>query len=648
MESGSATEDEDAGSATEMSLGTGGHEVGPIAEPETTKRSSESLNSSNVTAASRETMQAQASTAFLGLDRKAMEAERLARQARKRDRPITPPSPRKSQKLETNNVQLPSGARLAFSTLITDGQQSRKSEVANAANQKLALPTRPSSIKQEPVDEHETSKSHKQVDALKYPSGVVKKTWAFGHPRTEGDIKLEEVLEPLTLHTAVLSAFQWDVEWLMAKLKASTKLIFVMQEKSDKRRQELRKESEHLKSLRLCFPPMYAPINCMHSKLMLLFHLNKLRIAIPSANLLNFDWGETGVMENSVFMIDLPRLENETKREAEELTAFAKELLYFLKTQDLDRDLLDGIHNFDFGATKDMMFVHTVGGTHTDDDMQRTGLPGLARAVRQLNLESEQGLQIDFAASSIGSLNNGFLQSVHNAARGQDVVHDLESTNAQKKANFFKAPMKESSEVELNVRDKIRIYFPTRDTVKSSKAGAAGTICINRTWFEGANFPKDCFRDYISTRQGLLSHNKILFARGKQSNPGDVSRDVAWAYVGSANMSESAWGRVSYDKKAKACKIICRNWECGVLLPVRVQKQEEKQVPVEEILKKESGPGDDSETESEAEGAIEYSARPLDGEIVGMDVFKDVVPPPFQLPAQQYNDREPWYFLEQH
>jgi len=36
----------------------------------------------------------------------------------------------------------------------------------------------------------------------------------------------------------------------------------------------------------------------MHSKLMLLFHPEYLRVVVPTANLTNYDWGETGVMEN--------------------------------------------------------------------------------------------------------------------------------------------------------------------------------------------------------------------------------------------------------------------------------------------------------------------------------------------------------------
>ncbi|EZF98363.1 hypothetical protein H113_01832, partial [Trichophyton rubrum MR1459] len=126
--------------------------------------------------------------------------------------------------------------------------------------------------------------------------------------------------------------------------------------------------------IRLCFPPMDGEVNCMHSKLMLLFHANHLRIVIPSANLDPYDWGEKGgVMENvskaksislyllllrsigyrfvspqltgtfvnlllfydfkMLFLIDLPRKANETVNDT---TPFRDELVYFLRASTLN------------------------------------------------------------------------------------------------------------------------------------------------------------------------------------------------------------------------------------------------------------------------------------------------------------------------
>jgi hypothetical protein len=43
---------------------------------------------------------------------------------------------------------------------------------------------------------------------------------------------------------------------------------------------------------------MEGNINCMHSKLQLLAHPTHLRVVVPSANLVPYDWGESGSMEN--------------------------------------------------------------------------------------------------------------------------------------------------------------------------------------------------------------------------------------------------------------------------------------------------------------------------------------------------------------
>lgn len=456
------------------------------------------------------------------------------------------------------------------------------------------------------MSQHPTAKP----GGLQYPCGVVKQTWANGHERTGKDVKLEEVLETPTLKTAVLSAFQWDMEWLFRKLKVEqTKFIFIMQAKEQSFKDEMMQQTAHMrKFLRLCFPSMEGQINCMHSKLMLLFHPEKLRIAVPTANLLGFDWGESGSMENSVWMIDLPRLPNDGKTALEDMTAFGKDLMYFVEKQGLPEDARNGVLNFDFSATKDIAFVHTVGGMNYGDECERTGLPGLAQAVRQHNLRTTKDLQIDFAASSMGSLNNDYLRSIHAAARGENMIEHAKAVTSKKPDPH-----------DHSIRDKIRLYFPTHETVTSSKAGAAGTICLSRKWFEDMRFPRRCFRDYISTRPGLLSHNKILYARGLQGRDGDdedsraEKEKIAWAYVGSANMSESAWGKLVYDRKEKKWKVNCRNWECGVLLPVST------------------------------EGVSDEDGK---GNVVAMDVFRDVVEPPFMYPGIEYEDREPWYFME--
>ncbi|KAI7529539.1 phospholipase D/nuclease [Hortaea werneckii] len=631
-------------------------------------------------------------TGLAGLDRRAMEQERLARQkARtaglKRERSISPrelSDARKAPKVEETTFDLPSGARLNFLSTAINGQQtSRKSASANLATD--CHKSLPAAIKAEEgedaIKQESPSPSQPALPgSLQYPHGVVKKTWAFGHPR-HNDIKLEEVLEPQTLHTAVLSAFQWDTDWVLSKLKTplkggKTKCVFIMQAKQESERKEIQAQAASIRSfLRLVFPPMEGQTWCMHSKLMLLFHPEKLRIAIPTANLLNFDWGETGSMENSVFLIDLPRLPDGKKTQRESLTHFAQELLYFVQKQGLDEDVRNGILNFDFAATEHMAFVHSVGGISYRDDARRTGFLGLGNSVRHLGLETDC-LELDFAASSIGSLNDAQLQNLYSAAKGLDATSP--SSLSQPRPNPFQNPSTNPSLSSSSfLRKNFRIYFPTHETVTSSSAGAAGTICLNRKYFENLGFPRECFRDYISRRQGLLSHNKILLARGKRKidsaddgrglgggdgGSGGGSRDVAWVYVGSANCSQSAWGNLTVDRRSKqqkekggGWKMNCRNWECGVLLPVprerlnRAVKKEEEGSDNGVQIKNEEDP---DETDSEPDSSIPNHHRSGKGyvdheeQLVGMEVFNGLLDLPFMFPAPEYGSREPWYFQE--
>jgi hypothetical protein len=171
-----------------------------------------------------------------GLDRRAMEAERLARMEARQPKTI---------------------------------EQSSVTVQAKSNKRQRSISPPPTSRPGKKIKELENTST-----LLQYPRGIVKKTWAFGHSRNTNDIKIEEVLEKSTLRTALLSAFQWDTNWAMAKLNLQqTRVIMVMQADTEAIKQQYRQETEYLgKILRLVFPSMEGNVNCMHSKLMLLFH----------------------------------------------------------------------------------------------------------------------------------------------------------------------------------------------------------------------------------------------------------------------------------------------------------------------------------------------------------------------------------------
>jgi hypothetical protein len=100
---------------------------------------------------------------------------------------------------------------------------------------------------------------------------------------------------------------------------------------------------------------------------------------------------------------------------------------------------------------------------------------------------------------------------------------------------------------------------------------AAGTICVQSKWWRAPTFPTELVRDCVNTRHGLLMHSKMILVsqteagsqnqsqlqtrpqtrsepRGRdqgsastQGDPKAANMSLGWVYVGSANLSESAW-----------------------------------------------------------------------------------------------------------
>lgn len=126
------------------------------------------------------------SLGFLGIDRKKMEQERLSR---RRKPSLSPPPARKRQK----------------------GLDVEDKEVLQQPTTNIP-PSTSSDLNRQDLSGHCFSKP------------TVKRTWAFGHPRAGDDIKLEEVFQKHDLNLAVLSSFQWDIEWLLAKIDTKSRV----------------------------------------------------------------------------------------------------------------------------------------------------------------------------------------------------------------------------------------------------------------------------------------------------------------------------------------------------------------------------------------------------------------------------------------
>ncbi|KAI1375746.1 phospholipase D/nuclease [Hypoxylon crocopeplum] len=446
--------------------------------------------------------------ATLGLDRKKMEEERLARLG-KRKAPDSEPEVRGRQ-------QRPKFGTEAPVNLATNGT----------------------------------------FQDLPYPKGIMKKTWAAGFPR-ENDIKIEEVLQKDELELAVISSFQWDELWMLSKIDCTrTKIVCVAFASSEAQQEEIKANVPSRAAIRFCFPPMMSTGN-MHSKLQLLKYPKYLRIVVPSGNFVPYDWGETGVIENIVFLIDLPRIDDPKLRSSNKLGPFGEELCYFLQAQGLEKSLVDSLTNYDFSEANRYRFVHTIASSHVGDKWQRTGYCGLGRAVTSLGLNTTEDIEVDFAISSLGSVNMDLVSAIYFAAQGDNGMKEYEMRTTKGGKN------KASTKGKLDIGNRFRIYFPSRNTVMQSRGGrnAAGTLCVQTKWWDSKTFPRELVHDCESVRPGLLSHGKLMMVYHSHSG----KSQAAYAYVGSANLSESAWGRLAKERASGNPKLTCRNWECGVI-----------------------------------------------------------------------------------
>lgn len=493
---------------------------------------------------------------------------------------------------------------------------------------------------------------------------TVKKTWAYGYSRDDGeDITIEEVLQHdhndnNGLSLAVVSSFQWGLEWFYGKVgfdsgseesgsrgidsanaktedTQTTKVILIVGAKEDLLKRRWRfEESRMPHHLRICFAPMDNSVQIMHAKLMLLFHPTYLRIVVTSANLTPYDWGETGVMENMVFLIDLPRMlsengnvnvnsaEAEKPRELKQMrTSFQINLMRFLDAVGLDEQIIQSIFDFDFTRTKDIAFVHSIGGVHVgqDEPWRQTGFCGLGLAIQELGLETLNGspVSVDYVTSSLGSTRPDFLQTLYMACQGDDgLTTYCWQHNITKSGEKLNGQVKFEAErlVYDNIYANLRIYYPLHETVENSRGGIAsgGTVCFNGDFKSYSDRVKDVMRDCQSHRSGLLMHNKLIFVRRlghlEKSSPG-------WFYVGSANCSQSAWGKMTKDRQLGLPKLTCRNWECGVVIPMK------KAVS---ISKRMDGSSDQN------------------SDIRGISMSDGIIPVPMQLAGMRYRGRNPW------
>jgi hypothetical protein len=326
------------------------------------------------------------------------------------------------------------------------------------------------------------------------------------------------------------------------------------------------------------------------------------RVVVPTGNLTPHDWGVGGVMENLLWVADLPVRAPAAASGDEggalsipEPTALQRAILDFLAAQGVPDSVARRLRGVDFGGVDDVGFVSSVAGFHfagrtppegltQDISVQAYGGAGiwdLQRVLQDMGLGVDEGedVEAEFVTSSLGNLSSEFLSGLYTALKAVTGRHDARQHQSPesnpKKAeqrvkkvirmpgipakekvsggavNSFSSASTPPSSVAADRparttdwQSNLRIYFPSEETVAASLGGrnAAGVICFQKKWWENPGFPRNLVHDCISVREGLLMHSKVILARYKHVKLDAKGRKVqGWVYVGSANASESAW-----------------------------------------------------------------------------------------------------------
>jgi len=302
----------------------------------------------------------------------------------------------------------------------------------------------------------------------------------------------------------------------------------------------------------------------------LAFHKEFTRLCIPTANLVDYDWHS---VENAVWIQDFPLRDPQLASDPSGAsTQIGTTLASVFTSLGVPRGLwVPGLHNTDLSrGDENARLVFSRAGCYQDSSIDHTtvedwresryGHPALARSLRELGCVPSENevVEIEYQGSSIGNYSDVWLREFYNSSCG--LAPEFGGI-----ASHFTGKKKPNDQL------RIKVIFPTLETVKSSVLGPDGAhtlFCRSSTW-NALNFPRHLFHDGLSKRTGVLMHTKMIlgtFRRRDNSGSSNQSSNRAFLYVGSHNFTASAWGRILPWTKTKPRRLQISNYELGIVL----------------------------------------------------------------------------------
>lgn len=289
-----------------------------------------------------------------------------------------------------------------------------------------------------------------------------------------------------------------------------------------------------------------------HSKILVLVYPNFLRVVITSCNMMDVD---TELNDNHWYIHDLPKLPTRKSSTSQ----FETGLLAHLKALGTPQEFIDSIRGkYDYSTVK-VLLVTSIPGVHSGVKAEDHGLLRLRRIIMDLGIKlarakSKEELCLEVCAASIGNLNAKWLDCFFDCAIGRDFVEVPEPADG------------------CEIPKELKLFYPTTEDVNDENGepqpGSANIGCHTRPWSSAPKAVKELFHHYHSKDAGRIFHQKLIIAY----NPHNATSLPHYVYVGSANLSQSAWGALELDKKGNEATCDLKlsktmNFECGVAVP---------------------------------------------------------------------------------
>lgn len=338
-----------------------------------------------------------------------------------------------------------------------------------------------------------------------------------GATEPHGTLSFRDVVgDKSDIESVLLTSYGTDIEWLLSHFEYGTHITLVDQPTSDSHGTSFVPLGNLWPGFQVIHPKFEKgglfESGTMHCKLILILRKSgSLRICISSANLAQFDWeGITQIL----WLIDI----DVGVTASSSLSSFGADLSEFvsllLKDQELVTDWNSILKKFEplvsIQVPQNIQLIASVPGTHAGKRRNRFGQLRLRSVLDSHNIANNN--TVLFQVSSIGMLQTPFMLSL------------IESAHASS----------------------FQVVWPTYEHALS-RSGNDHMMLYEKNEKAASKFLTPLVP--LDSRKDVLNHSKVMTSK-------------TFTYMGSHNLSMSAWGRLVYEQSA----LQIASFELGIVI----------------------------------------------------------------------------------